>query len=275
MTTSILWATDTHTDHMQHDLADVFGSFCDAAHRAQVPLLITGDISNGKKIMSTLRVLDEAAQPLGVPWYFVLGNHDYYGSSIKEVRQDIGLFREHYLPMCQPVKLADDTYLVGVDGWYDTQAGVGGIKSKFLLNDFRYIKELAEEYLTFGRNPVVTSRTLAENDNVLLLEKISRCVELGAKHVIIGTHVPPFREAALYQNMMSDDNAAPWFVNKSLGDRLKTFCENNQDVKVTVLCGHTHHPAYHVAADNLKAVVQGAQYGHPQASHITIELTHK
>ena len=49
-------------------------------------VLITGDIATGTTILTELQWL---SQTINAPLYFVLGNHDYYGSSIETVRKQV------------------------------------------------------------------------------------------------------------------------------------------------------------------------------------------
>jgi hypothetical protein len=58
-----------------------------------------------------------------------------------------------------------------------------------------------------------------------------------ANHLLIATHVPPFVEAALYQNKPSDPNYAPHFVNLALGRLIRRVARKHPDKRITVLCG--------------------------------------
>src|SRR5436190_623439 len=66
-------------------------------------LLITGDIAESD---SVARVLDEMQRHTGAAVYFVLGNHDYYRSSIRTVREEVGRIKgATWMQTAPPVQL--------------------------------------------------------------------------------------------------------------------------------------------------------------------------
>ena len=60
------------------------------------------------------------------------------------------------------------------------------------------------------------------------------------QHIMVLTHVPPFREACWHEGRISDDNWLPHFTCKAVGDVLIEAMAANPDHRMTVLCGHTH-----------------------------------
>src|SRR5207253_6893748 len=75
-----------------------------------------------------------------------LGNHDFYGGSIRAVRDAAN--REssvspwlHWLPMNGAIPLTADTALVGHDSWADGRLG-DFFRSEVMLNDYLLIEEL-------------------------------------------------------------------------------------------------------------------------------------
>src|SRR5438874_8164912 len=60
------------------------------------------------------------------------------------------------------------------------------------------------------------------------------------RHVIVLTHVPPFREACWHQGRISTDDYLPHFTCKAAGDALREAMAAQPDRQMTVLCGHTH-----------------------------------
>ena len=77
----LAWATDVHFEFAGVD--DVV-AFCERVIAlAPEALLLTGDIAQAHSIERYLRALDRA---LPMPVYFVLGNHDFYYGSIRDVR---------------------------------------------------------------------------------------------------------------------------------------------------------------------------------------------
>jgi len=88
-------------------------------------------------------------------------------------------------------------------------------------------------------------------------------------HRIIGiTHVPPFREAAWYQEKVSDDDFLPYFSCKAVGDVMKQVMRANPQSTLLVLCGHTHGGGELQVLDNLRVLTGETQYGHPKIQRI-------
>lgn len=118
----LAWLTDIHLDHGPLGDIDADG------------LLVTGDISNSCSLQMHLAELAQRT-----PLYFVLGNHDYYGSSITGVRQQVPQWAGSWLHQDGPITLGE-WQLVGVDGWGDGR--IGNAETPVFLNDFLLIEEL-------------------------------------------------------------------------------------------------------------------------------------
>src|SRR5207253_5944497 len=109
-------------------------------------VLISGDIAEAPCLID---ILNEMARYIDKPIYFVLGNHDYYRGQIQEVHDTIaeltksndGLF---WLPASGMQKLANNTFLIGQDGWADGRLG-DYQNSCVVLNDSRMIADLFQE----------------------------------------------------------------------------------------------------------------------------------
>src|SRR5581483_10373621 len=56
------------------------------------------------------------------------------------------------------------------------------------------------------------------------------------RHVIVLTHVPPFKEACWHEGQISNDNWLPHFTCKAVGDVLKDAMASS-DRQMTVYCG--------------------------------------
>lgn len=72
-------------------------------------VLLTGDIAIGYNVTKSVKAI---ADGVGVPVYFVAGNHDYYGRSIVEVRDELAELTAsepncQWLPDVGVVELAD------------------------------------------------------------------------------------------------------------------------------------------------------------------------
>src|SRR5688572_18705748 len=78
-------------------------------------LFVTGDIGEADSVARYVTDLSAIA-----PIYYVLGNHDYYRSSIAAVRDQLP---PGWLPAHTPFKLTERTALLGIDGWGDARCG--------------------------------------------------------------------------------------------------------------------------------------------------------
>ena len=89
-----------------------------------------------------------------------------------------------------------------------------------------------------------------------------------AKHLVVLTHPPPFREACWHEGRLSDDNWAPHFVCVAAGVALAEFMRAHPDHQMTVLCGHTHGAGAAQVLPNLTCLTGGARYGAPEMQRI-------
>src|SRR5258708_6882468 len=113
------WLTDPHLNFLRRKDGS---EFCVrlAAENLDA-LLIGGDIGEADSVGWFLSELETA---VSAPIYFVLGNHDFYRGSIREVRAGIasqaGASRRlPWLPASGVVPLTETTALVGHDSWAD------------------------------------------------------------------------------------------------------------------------------------------------------------
>ena len=68
---------------------------------------------------------------------------------------------------------------------------------------------------------------------------------------MVATHLPPLREACWHEGQISDDEWAPHFTCKAIGDVLLEIVPDFPDREVSVYCGHTHSPGRRPAAAEL------------------------
>lgn len=235
-------------------------------------LLITGDISEGDDVVFELRRLAEAVNQ---PIFFVLGNHDFYQSSIAATRQRVmELCREHpllvYLTDTQPIELCPGCYLVGDDGWGDATQG-DYARSPVRLNDFRLIADFHNtSSKAWQKRLKLEGQASAER----LAQKLEALPE-DAEQVLVITHVPPYRESCWYEGRTTDDWWAPFFVCGAVGDVLSEFAKSRPDIQVTTLCGHTHHGGIAPMSSNHCVYTGAAEYGTPRVEAVVTVSTAK
>ena len=80
----LAWVTDIHLNFLE--FADRKRLYQDIVETKSNAVLISGDIAEAPTVSE---ILEEMAQHIAKPIYFVLGNHDYYQSSVANVRQKV------------------------------------------------------------------------------------------------------------------------------------------------------------------------------------------
>jgi predicted MPP superfamily phosphohydrolase len=243
---NMLWLTDIHIDYKNDEVVEKF--FEEIALIDSKGICITGDIAENGQSINFINKLSENVQK---PIYFVLGNHDFYGSNIESFQQQVNsTFQKNenvfYLSAHQAIPISDNTALIGIDNWYDFSVG-DYFSSEIKLKDFKEIKNL----IPLDKSELYSFMQNYSKVNVELIEK--KLIDAFAKFtkVILLIHVPPFQEACFYKNQIADDFWAPFFVHGELGGFLKKFMEENHNKSLTVLSGHTHNTAEYKPLPNL------------------------
>ena len=274
----VAWATDIHLDFLADPQVLAFaGTLAESQPDAVV---LSGDLSHAELLEHHLRLL---AQSIRCPIYFVLGDHDYYGSSIAAVRQAVGELcarkpRLRWLPACGVVSLSEKTAMVGLDGWADARLG-DAEHTPVILNDFLHIEDLVDTLDPLVRAaPALlrdTSRAVLHAKlRALGDEEAARCRELvepalaSHEHVLVVTHIPPFAEACWHEGKLSDPDWLPYFTCAAVGEALRSLARAHPHRTLTVLCGHTHGKGEAQIEPNLRVLTGGAVYRRPQLQQL-------
>jgi len=228
-------------------------------------LLVTGDISEGDDVVFQLHRLADA---LRKPIYFVLGNHDFYHNSVDRTRLYVArsiapqpMLR--YLRDESVIMLTPGVGLVGEDGWGDATQG-DYENTTVRLHDFDMIENFrATPPTTWKRQLQIFGRDAADR-----LDGKLRVASEACHHVIVATHVPPFRESCWYEGHTTDDNWAPFFVSGQTGEVIRQAAIENPSVRYDVYCGHTHHGGIAAIEPNLRVITGAATYGKPTINDV-------
>lgn len=259
----LAWFTDIHLNFLdRRKIRDFCRTIVD--HDADA-VLVSGDIGDALTIRIYLRILEDE---LHLPIYFVLGNHDFYHGSINGVRAAVQKLSEcsdflHWLPAKGVVKLTTTTCLIGIDSWADGRLG-DYEKSDVMLNDYLFVEELS------GLDQIARRRKLNEFGDhaaVELKSVLPKALEYF-KHVILLSHVPPFKEACWHAGNIAHDHWLPHFSCKAAGEVLMNCMYSYHDRKMTVLCGHTHSGGFAQVLPNLYVKTGAAEYGSPRLQEL-------
>lgn len=262
--TRLAWMTDLHLDFVDETERAALAASVVAAQADGV--VLTGDIATAADVLETI---DELAQAVRVPLWFVLGNHDFYGGSIADVRAraaaSTALGGPPWLEAAGAVRLGPGTALVGVDGWGDARLG-DFQGSRVVLNDFLRIDELTGVHRAVLRELL---GNLGDAAAAVLRPELKAALA-WANHVVVATHVPPFRDACWHEGAVSADDWLPFFACGAVGDVIGDAAAAHPHVQFTVLCGHTHGAGEARILDNLLVLTGDAEYGEPKVQGVLV-----
>lgn len=246
----LAWLTDIHLNLIDHTArlkfyAEIIKTHCDA-------VLISGDIAEAPNLAD---LLQEMAQQINRPIYFILGNHDYYEGAINEVREVItALTKAHkqlfWLPVSGIQLLTNDTILLGQDSWADGRLG-DYQNSKVALNDSHMISDLFQKNILGKSHLLEKMQQLADADAIALQNDLNQAISQHPKKIIVLMHMPPFKEVCFPKIQASNEDCLPYFSSKAMGDVLIQVATNNPAIDFLVLCGHTHNENYYQPIANL------------------------
>ncbi len=259
----LAWATDVHLNFLDKGGVEAFANALKSQGADAV--ILTGDIAEAPTLEP---LLNAVARLIGVPIYFVLGNHDYYRSSIAAVRARMVELNKsskllRWLPDLGVVHLTPGIGLVGVDGWSDARYG-SYEKSPVMLNDFFHIEELTGLDKEARRRKL---NQLGDDEAARLRGPLWEALERYEK-ALVAVHVPPFKEATWHEGKVSNDDYLPHFSCRAVGDVLLEAARAFPKRKIRVLCGHTHGFGKVEVLPNLAVVTGAAEYGEPKVQGV-------
>lgn len=240
--------TDTHLNFFVPEVTPKVVIPAVMEHRPDA-VLITGDISDAHRLFIDLEELER----LPVPLFFVAGNHDFYGSSMADVRRRLDK-HAGYLTARSFVELTPRTALVGHDGWYDGEHG--NWHRAVLMNDWLMIEEFRGLTADKIRN---RCRVLAEAAARRVRDSAEAAAVAGYETVVIATHVPPFAECSRGPGgTPADPQWLPVMTSAAMGRALMSLARCYPGTRFDARCGHTHTAWAHSPMANLAVNVGGA-----------------
>ncbi len=269
----LIWLTDIHLNFLDLDERQAF--YAQIVHAKADGILLTGDIAEAPSIAD---ILQEIANSIQKPIYFVLGNHDYYRGGIAAVQTKIVALTKkepllYWLPASPPILLDKHTVLVGQDGWADGRYG-DFHSSRVAMNDSLLIADLFQQKILSRDSLLDKMQQLADQDAAQLQASILEAIENHQlRKVIVLTHVPPFKEACQYQGKISNDQWLPFFASQATGDVLMALATQYAAIEFLVLCGHTHGSAHYQALNNLVVHAGHAEYYQPELQDFILQIS--
>ena len=261
----LAWLTDIHLNFVDASAVEAFLRSV-AQNKADV-FLLGGDIGEAPDVARYLNAIHDVVRR---PVYFVLGNHDFYRGSIAGVRSKVRTLISacpnlHYLSDSGVVPLTEKTCLIGHDGWGDGRIG-DYFGSDVMLNDW----SLIEEFAGFDEPMDLRLAKLhALGDEAAIhFRKVLPDALRQFHHVVVLTHVPPFREACWHEGQISTDDWLPHFTCQAAGEALVEAMSAAVNRQMTVLCGHTHGGGETQVAPNLRVLTGAARYGRPEMQKV-------
>ncbi len=261
----LLWITDVHLDFASERTAKGFLTRLKKINADLI--LVGGDTGEGRTFKDWLAKIRART---GRPVVFVLGNHDYYGSSVLKTTN-----------MCKRINLADNmiTWLatsegvdvstedssvivIGEGGWGDW---AHGDMERLGVRDYDMIEELKTHN---PRNKKNVAETLGELAAGRLKKKLKDACAKGYERVIVLTHVPPWPRSAWHEDQPSESEAQPFFVWGRGGQAITEVADKNPETQFTILSGHTHSGGMNLVRNNVTSITAPARYQRPDVAQI-------
>lgn len=258
------WVTDIHLNCVDEATLVAFGDTL--ASRDTDALMITGDIAEAASLEPALRFI---AASYRKPVYFVLGNHDFYGSRFEHVHTHMKALCDevsnlNWMPYSGIVGLTPEVAIIGHGGWYDARIGHWQ-NPHHAMSDWSRIGNLEDVLQEGGFQQLVSvCRGLGDFAANRVRDRLAEALQ-SFHTVIILTHVPPFSRACQHRGSpIPDPRILPWYTCKTMGDSLMYAAELHPDNFIAVFCGHAHGASLYAARENLVVRCGSAEYGNPQ-----------
>lgn len=259
----VVWLSDVHLNFLSS--TQVLG-FIETIHNHKPDVvLLGGDISDSRYLVNHLYLI---ATELKIPIYFVLGNHDFYHGSFYQIQEAVTNLTQRsiylsWLTKSGIIELTPTTALIGHGSWADGRYG-DYYNSSVMMNDYFLIKELTNLNKHERRRMLQSLGDTAANHFKELLPLACQ----SYRHILLLTHVPPFREACWHRGHISDDETLPHFSCKAVGEVLVGVMQSYPHSHLTVLCGHTHSSGVADILPNLVVRTGKAEYGQPEIQQL-------
>lgn len=258
----VAWMTDLHLNFLPPRQASAF--FDTLNELPADVILVGGDISEGSRLLMDLSELSSRVRK---PIYFVLGNQDFYRSSIAAVRHNVSQLCARMpnltcLSSIDGVELSPGTALIGHDCWGD--GTLGNFEESIKLNDEKVIEELA----ALDRPALHAKLRELGHEAAVHIHRVLTMAVMRYDNICLMTHVPPFAEACWFGGSIADEKHLPRFACGTVGQVIHDIMSGYPSRQLTVLCGHTHSPGYARILPNVQVFTGGVDFGMPKVQRM-------
>lgn len=268
MIKTILWASDTHFNLAKQKNIKKF--IDEVNSNSSDMLLITGDISEAPYLHEHLEMLETNIK---MPIYFIIGNHDFYHSSIDKTLFKLSKFVDDHpklkwLTKEGIVELNEKTCLIGNENWWD---GYYGYNNQTFLQEFvmRHDYKLIEDLKVSKKERV---KILQRINNICLNQISNKLNEALTKYdkIFLAAHVPPFPENCSFSEIALSDEWLFHTCSYSLGILLMNTMKQYPEKQLIVLSGHVHDQSFFQPLPNLISLTAKASYCKPKINSVIV-----
>lgn len=271
----LLWASDIHLDRAGGECKERFFERLAAAGHDGV--VISGDISNSKCVVQHLeeigRACNGSGNGSGKPVYFVLGNHDYYQGSIRQVESAVDQLCQRsgnlfHLGKGEIISIGNDTALMGHRGW-----GNGGEKSRYRISVPNPDRHAIADFCGLSNHAYFSRVQSLGAESADYVRRILPAALARYSRVVHLTHYPVHTDAIRFNERPCGWDRMGHFANFAMGGAMLGISKNyqertNQERTIMVLAGHSHCAATVRVAPGIEIKVAGARPGKPEVQGI-------
>jgi hypothetical protein len=191
----------------------------------------------------------------------VLGNHDYWWSSLAKTEQKIRDLCQEYSNLIrmddqEVIPLNEETAIIGIEGWYDCKGGsphyLRWTADWFMVEDFRKLPNMDARIEMWKR--------MAQQSAEKIAVKLEKAIEQGYKTIYLLTHYPPFIEANRNLGSIFEKYWVPYDCNTIMGEYLKPIMAEHKKKHLKIISGHIHLPMGIQVSRNIECRVGSARY---------------
>lgn len=261
-----IWLTDTHFNFLSEP--DLISFYLKLEVEKADGIFLTGDISTGPHLVKHLLWLEKVVR---TKIYFVLGNHDYYRSSFKDIEMKMNNVMQvseniHYLSALEPISLTNDTALIGHDGWYDARWR-NPITPFVFIWDWYFIKDFRA---LFGSEERMYSTREKASIAAQFIENSLRKAFKNHSTVYMLTHFPPWPQVSDKYYGLIEKFWTPYNSSKVMSDCVEKVMLEYPGKNLIILAGHSHIERRQQITKNIELRVGAANFGQTRIEQIIL-----